>query len=312
MGAPNDLAPWASDVRVKNRKLIVTLRRGLDVNGLMNLLKTQDLSNVKSIKVPGSVGLSGLRALLSSNRCKSLTSLSLNGFADADDAIDVVFETPSMAQLRVLRVSGVSDAIDTRLARGDFVHSLRQLEIRHSPDLTSLDRYFGCPRIGALRFLTIHHTGLADACTLFDNPASSKLVSLTLVRCEFDAETVEDLINARHLDSLRKLNLSYNREDDVVGAIYRLLNSRRFKNLESLSLCGCEIEGFDWYRVDFPELRYLDLRENPLGLDEILEIVDAPGLPCLAKLVVSSPEESLPSQIDRRIVFDDRMPAWNR
>ncbi len=312
MGAPSDLAPWASDVRAKNKKLIVTLRRGLDFNGVMNLLKSQDLSNIKAFKVPGSIGLSGLKALLASGRCKSLTSLSLNGFADADDAVDLVFDTASMAKLTVLKVSGVSDAIDTRLARGDFVDSLRQLEIRHSPELTSLDRYFGSPRIGALRFLTIHHTGLADAAALFDNPAASKLLSLTLARCEFDAETVEDLMNSRHLDSLRKLNLSYNREDDVVGAIYKLLRTRRLRGLESLALCGCEIEGFDWHRVDFPELRLLDLRENPLSLDEILEIIDAPGLPGLSQLVVSSPEDSLPSHLDRRIVIDDRRPAWNR
>lgn len=312
MGAPNDLAPWASDVRVKNRKLNVTLRRGLDFNGLLNLLKTQDLSNIRSLKVPGSVGLSGLRALVTSNRCKSLASLSLNGFVDADDAVDVVFETEAMAQLRVLKVWGVSDAIDVRLAKGDFVDSLRQLEIRNSPELSSLDRYFGSQRIAALRFLTINHTSLADASVLFDNPAASKLLSLTLARCEFDAETVEELMNAKHLDSLRKLNLSYNRQDDVIGAIYRLLRSRRLRGLESLTLCGCEIEGFDWHRIDFPDLRRLDLRDNPLGLDEIVEIIESPGLPSIAQLVVSSPEESLPAHLDRRIVIDDRRPAWNR
>ena len=312
MGALADLAPWASEVRSKNRKLSVTLRRGLDLNGLVNLLKTQDVSTIRALSLPGSVTTDGLRAVLASKRLTSLDSLALPGFPDADDAVDLVFETATMAKLHVLKVWSVSDAIDMRLARGDFVENLRQLEIKASPDLTSLDRYFASSRIGSLRFLTVNNTGLADATVLLENPACSKLTSLSLARCEFDAETVDVLVRARHLDSLRKLNLSYNRQDDVLGAIAKLLRSRKLRGLETLQLCGCEIEAYDWQHVDFPDLRRLDLRDNPLSLDEILEIIDTSGLPNLAQLIVSSPEDTLPSNLDRRIVIDDRRPAWHR
>jgi hypothetical protein len=197
-----------------------------------------------------------------------------------------------------------------RLARGDFVDSLRQVEIRNSPELTSLDRYFGSKRVGSLRFLVVNSTGLSDAATLIENPACASLESLSLARCELGTDTVDELGTSRHLKKLRKLNLSYNRDDEVVGAIHKLLRSRALRSLESLALCGCDMEGFDWVRVDLPGLRRLDLRDNALDLDEIEEILQAGGLHGLRELVVNTPEGALPTRLDRRIVLDDRKPAW--
>ena len=310
MGAPSDLAPWASDIRTKGGKLKVTLRRGLDVNGVLTLIRSQDVSKIRSLKIPGSVGLSGLRGLLSGNRFRSLTSLAINGFADPDDAADLVFETASMARLRVLKVWGVSDAVDMRLARGDFVEALRQLEIRHAPELTSLDRYFGGKRVANLKFLVVYSTGLADASTLFENPLATNLKSVTLARCGIGPDTVDALASSKHAANIVKLNLSYNRDDDLVGAIQKLLRARALPHLDTLVLCGCQLEGYDWDRVNLPKLRRLDLRDNTLDVDEIQDILHAKGMPQLKELVVNTPEGPMPSRMDRRVLIDDRRPSF--
>jgi Leucine-rich repeat (LRR) protein len=311
MGASNDLAPWASDIQSKNGKLEVTLRRGLDANGVASLLKTQDVSSVRGLKLPGSIGLSGLRALLLSKRFKTITSISLSGFTDPDDAVDVVFEAQAMTKLRVLKIWGVSDAIDTRLARGDFVKALRQLEIRNSPELTSLDRFFASKRVEFLHYLTINGSGLADASTLFDNPSLLNLRGLSLAKCALDADSFGSLGLCKRLSTLKKLNLSYNgAEEEVAVAIQKLLRSNSLENLEQLMLCGCELEGFDWERVKFPNLRKLDLRDNTLEFDELLEILSSAGLPKLTQLIVSSPEGAVPNRYDKRITIDDRRPPW--
>ena len=311
MGASNDLAPWASDIQSKNGKLEVTLRRGLDANGVLSLLKTQDVSSVRGLKVPGSVGLSGLRTLVTSKRFKTITSISLSGFADPDDAIDVVFEAEAMKKLRILKVWGVSDAIDMRLARGDFVKTLRQLEIRNAPELSSLDRFFASKRAESLRFLTINGSSLSDASTLFDNQSLTNLAGLSLAKCALDADSIGSLGLCKRLVTLKKLNLSYNgTEEEFAVAIQKLLRSNFLENLEQLILCGCELEGFDWERVKFPNLRKLDLRDNTLEFDEFAEIVEAPGLPKLTQLIVSSPEGAVPNRYDKRISIDDRRPPW--
>jgi hypothetical protein len=310
MGAPSDLAPWASDVRLRQGKCLVTLRRGLDLNGVLNLLKTQDVSMIRSLRVPGSVGLSGLRAIATCRQFRSLTSLALSAFADGDDAADVVFETQLMSKLRVLKVWGVSDAIDMRLARGDFVDSLRQLEIRSSPELSSLDRYFAGKRIGALQFIQINGTGLADASKLFENPACTNLASISLARCEYGADSIDALISSRGLTHLRRLNLSYPREREGIQAIRRLLQSRTVTGVETLTLCGCQLDGYDWSRVKLPALRILDLRDNGIDTDEVTDILNARGLPNLQQLIVSTPESAIPRKYDRRLVVDDRRPSF--
>ncbi len=310
MGASNELAPWASNIKVRKGKLSVTLRRGLDANGVVTLLKTQDVSAIRALRVPGSVGLSGLRALVGTTRMRALRSLAISAFADADDAVDVVFESEAMSHLRVLKVWGVSDAIDTRLARGDFVDALQQLEIRNSPELTSLDRYFASARVKTLRFLTVNGTGLNDASTLFDNEGVTSIRSLSLAKCAFDADTVDSLASSNNLGHLKKLNLSYNQAEEVIPAIHRMLRSNHLGNLETLVLCGCELEGFDWMRVAFPNLKRLDLRDNPLEVDEIGEILESGGLPKLKELIVNSPEGALPTRLDRRVLIDDRRPPW--
>jgi len=308
MATASALAPWASDVRERNGKLTVSLRRGLDLSGVLNLINSQDVSNVRSLRIPGSVGLSGLRAVVSNGAFPGLTSLALQGFEDADDAVDVLFESPMVHALRVLKVWDVSDALEARLGRGAC--ALRQLDIRNSHELTSLDRYFESNRIESLRFLAFERTGLADATMLFHNPAVANLRSLSLAACEFDSETIDHLVACPHLDNLTKLNLSHNPQDDVFAAIYELLQSRRLKTLERLTLCGCEIESLDWDRVSFPALRTLDLRDNPLGLDELLEILEAPGLPAIEQLIASAPTEFVPADIDSRLIIDDRTPPW--
>ena len=308
MSAPSDLAPWASDVRVKNKKWIVTLRRGLDLNGVLNLLKTQDVASIRSLRVPGSVGISGLRALLASTRFNSLNSMALQGFADEDDAVDVLLDAPAAARLRIVKVWGVSDAIDMRLARGDFVDRLRQLEIRASPELTSLDRYFASKRIESLRFLVINNTGLAEARRLFENPASAGLQGMSLARCEYGPDTVRTLAASRHLTALRKLNLSYHRDGAVLRAIRDLLRSRGLPQLQQLTLCGCQLEGFDWSVLQFPALTRLDLRDNVVEVDQMSDILKA--VPSLQTLIVNSPENAMPPRMDRRIIVDDRRPRF--
>ncbi len=304
MTAPSDLAPWASEVKVKNKKLDVRLRRGLDVNGVLNLLKTQNVSNIRALRIPGSVGLTGLRALFSTSRFASLDSVALVGFGDEDDAVDVVFDTRISAQLRVLKVWGVSDAIDMRLARGDFVDSLRQLEIRSSPELTSLDRYFASKRIAALKFLTVHNAGLADASKLFQNPACTSLTSVSLARCEVGADTIRSLGVSPCLPRLRKLHVSYNRDSSAIRPLHELLRTRTIPQLEDLSACNCQLEAFDWSAVRLPRLRRLDLRDNVLEVDELADILGA--FPKLEQLIVNTPEGRLPPRLDRRIRIEDR------
>jgi len=282
----------------------------LDLNGLLNLLRTQDVADVVSLRVPGSVGLSGLRAIVAGGQLTGLRSLSLHGFPDADDAVDVVFEAENMSRLRVLKVWGVTDAIDNRLARGEAVNGLRQLDIRNSHELTSLDRFFDSKRAATLRFLTVNRTALADASLLFLNKGVTELRTVSLAACDFDHETVDTIVASPRMDHLRKLNLSHNTQDDVISAVYRLLHSRKLPSIEVLSLCGCELEGIDWDRVAFPRLRKLDVRENPLSFDELQEILDCPGLPKLEHLVASTPEELVPSDYDRRLSLDDRIPPW--
>jgi hypothetical protein len=308
MSAPSDLAPWASDVKVINKKWIVTLRRGLDLNGVLNLLKSQDVSSIRSLRIPGSVGISGLRALLASNRFSSLESVALQGFTDEDDAIDVLFDAPAAASLRVVKVWGVSDALDMRLARGDFVDRVRQLEIRSSPELTSLDRYFSSKRIASLKFLVINNTGLAEARKLFDNPAAASLAGLSLARCEYGPDTVRTLASCKHLANLRKLNLSYHRDGAVLRAIRDLLRTNNLQALESLTLCGCQLEGFDWSVLRFPRLKKLDIRDNVVELEELDILLQA--VPSLQCLTVNTPEGALPPRRDRRFVIDDRRPRF--
>jgi Leucine-rich repeat (LRR) protein len=208
----------------------------------------------------------------------------------------------------VVKLWGVSDAVDMRLARGDFVDSLRQLEIRSCPELTSLDRYFSSKRIAALRFLVVNNTGLAEARRLFDNPASEGLVALSLARCEYGPDTVRTLTSAKHLGKLRKLNLSYHRDGSVLRAIRELLRSHNLPQLESLTLCGCQLEGFDWSVLRFPKLTRLDLRDNVVELEEMTEILRA--VPSLRSLTVNSPEAALPPRLDTRIAIDDRRPRF--
>lgn len=303
------LRPWASDVRERKGKLAVKLRRGLDLDGVLALLDSDDLSNICGLRVPGTVGLSGLRALVSNGGFPNLESLSLFGFEDADDAVDVLFESPAVEEIRVLKLWGVSDALDARLGRGDACN-LRQLDIRNSPELTSLDRFFECKRLGSLRFLTINRTGLSDATMLFQNPAVTNLRSLSLAAGDFDSETVDHLVRCPYLTRLEKLNLSHNPQDDVFAAVYEMMTGGRLQGLRSLTLCGCEIEDFDWERVSFPALRRLDVRDNPLSLDELEEVLASPGLPSLEKLVAHAPEEFVPVDIDNRLIIDDRMPPW--
>jgi len=308
MSAPSDLAPWASEVKVKNKKLDVSLRRGLDLNGVLNLLKTQNVSTIRALRVPGSVGLTGLRALFTSNRFASLTSVALIGFGDEDDAVDVVFDTRTAAQLRVLKVWGVSDAIDMRLARGDFVDSLRQLEVRSSPELTSLDRYFAGKRVGVLKFLTVHNSGLADASKLFQNPLCTELVSASFARCEVGADTIRALGASPCLNKLRKFALSYNRDNSAIRPFHELLRTRPIPKLETLSACNCQLESFDWSKVRLPELRKLDLRDNVLEADEIADILGA--LPKIEQLIINTPEGRMPPKRDRRVRIEDRRPRY--
>ena len=303
------LRPWASDVRERKGKLAVKLRRGLDLNGVRNLLGKQDLSNVRGLHVPGTVGLSGLRALVSNGAFPNLESIALFGFEDADDAVDVLFESPAVEDIHVLKLWGVSDALDARLSRGNAC-CLRQLDIRNSPELTSLDRFFESERLGALRYLTINRTGLADATMLFHNLAVTNLRSLSLAAGDFDSETVEHLVRCPHLTKLEKLNLSHNPQDDVFAAIYEMMQAGRLQSLQSLTLCGCELEDFDWERMAFPALRRLDLRDNPLSLGELEDVLRAPGLPSLEKLIAYAPEEFVPADMDNRLVIDDRIPPW--
>ncbi len=309
MAKAGDLAAWASDIQDRDGKLTITLRPGLELNGVLNLLRTKDLSNVRGLRVPGSVGLSGLRMLVSNEALTGLVSLAIQGFEDADDAVDVVFESPAIASLRVLKVWVVSDAFDARLGRGS-ASSLRQLDVRNSHDLTSLDRYFESESISSLRYLTLNRTGLTDATMLFQNRAIENLRGLSLAACDFDSETVDHLVQCPYLGNLRKLNLSHNPQDDVFTSIYELLNAGRLQSLETLRVCGCEIESFDWRKVHFPLLKHLDLRDNPMGLDELLEVLDAPGLPSLEKVVAYAPAEFVPADIDSRLVIDDRTPPW--
>lgn len=311
MRAPSDLAPWAADVRSKHGKLRVTLRRGLDVGGVLSLLKNPSLSSVKALKIPGSVGLTGLRELVRSPRLQNLQSIAINGFADPDDAVEEIFDSKVMAGLRVLKVWGVSDAIDVRLARGEYIKELRQLDIRSSPELTSLDRYFASPRVETLRFVTINGTALADTTELFANKLAVNVRSLSLAKSEIGPETIDELGTSPNLTGLRKLNLSYMREDDAMSnAMYKLLRSRALPELETLVLCGCEVENFDWSRVQLPNVRKLDLRDNALSLGDFQEILESPGLPKLEQLVVSSPEEVVPARHDKRLIIDDRRPSF--
>ncbi len=303
------LRPWASDIRERNQKLAVTLRDDLDLGGVLDLLKTNDVSNVGGLRIPGSVGLSGLRAILENGAFPNLTSVAMRNFEDADDAVDVLFESPAVHSIRVLKLWDVSDAIDARLGRGE-ARVLRQLDIRDSPHLTSLDRYFESKRVASLRYMTLNRTSLSDASMLFHNQGVEGLRSLSLAACDFDSETVDHLVSCGRARSLRKLNLSHNPQDDVFAAIYELLTSGALQTLESLTLCGCDLESFEWDRVSFPSLRKLDVRDNPLTLEELLEILNAPGLPALGRLVAHAPEEFVPADIDSRLVIDDRMPPW--
>jgi Leucine-rich repeat (LRR) protein len=303
------LAQWATKARKQNGGLAVWLRRDLDPNGLHDLLDTVDLSRVRGLHIPGSIGLPGLRNLLSSSALPRLVSVALVGFEDPDDAVDVLFESPILSRLRVLKVWGVSDAITARLGRGQ-IKQLQQLDIRNSPELTGLDRFFESPMIDSLHFLSIERTGLSDATMLFHNPAVSNLRTLSLAACEFDSETVDHLFASPYLKNLRKLNLSHNSRDDVQISISRMMQSGRLQTLERLFLCGCDVSELDWERVHFPNLRTLDLRDCWLGFDELLEVLEAPGLPVLDRLVANIPEEPLPAKLDRRLVLSDRKLPW--
>jgi Leucine-rich repeat (LRR) protein len=309
MATARALAQWATEVRERHGRLAVSLRRGLDLDSVIDFLRVKDLSNVTGLRIPGSVGLPGLRALVSSNVLPNLVSVSLQGFEDADDAVDVLFESPTVHRLRVLKVWAVSDAIQARLGRGK-AKALRQLDIRNSPELTTLDRFFESPFAESLRFLSLERTGLSDATMFFHNPAVSGLQSLSLAACEFDSETIDHLAASPYMKGLRKLNLSHNPQDDVLASIYQLMRSGRLRSVEVLTLCGCEIAEIDWERVSFPSLRKLDLRDNPLGLDELLEILEAPGLPAIEKLIANTPEEFVPANVDSRLVLDDRKLPW--
>jgi hypothetical protein len=305
MATVKALSQWATDVRERNGKLFVTLRRGLDLDGVRSLLRVRDLTNVNGFRIPGSVGLAGLRALVTDAGLPNLVSLALSGFEDADDAVDEVFESPTIHRLQVLKVWGVSDTVQARLGRGR-AKVLRQLDIRSSRELTTLDRYFESPHVASLRFLSIERSALSDATMLFHNPAASQLRSLSLAACEFDSETVDHLVASPHMRDLRKLDLSHNTQDDVVASIEALLRAGGLASLESLALRGCELGELDWSRVRFPRLRTLDLRNNPLELDELLEILQAPGLRSLERLIAHSPKEFVPADIDPRLVIDDR------
>lgn len=309
MATARALAQWATEVRERHGRLAVSLRRGLDLDGVIDFLKIKDLSKVTGLRIPGSVGLTGLRALVSSDVLPNLVSVSLHGFEDADDAVDVLFESPTVHRLRVLKVWAVSDAIQARLGRGK-AKALRQLDIRNSPELTTLDRYFESPFVESLRFLSLERTGLSDATMLFHNPAVAGLQTLSMAACDFDSETVDHLVASPHMKNLRKLNLSHNQQDDVLASIYQMMRSGRLRSIESLLLCGCELTEIDWDLVDFPSLKRLDLRDNPLGLDELLEILEAPGLPSIEKLIANTPEEFVPASVDPRLVLDDRKLPW--
>ena len=305
MATVKALSQWATDVRERNGKLFVTLRRGLELDGVRALLRVRDLTNVHGLRIPGSVGLAGLRALATDAGLPNLVSLWLSGFEDADDAVDEVFESPTVHRLQVLKVWGVSDTMQARLGRGR-AKRLRQLDIRSSPELTTLDRYFESPHVATLRFLSIERSALSDATMLFHNPAAAQLRSLSLAACEFDSETVDHLVSSPHMGDLKKLDLSHNTQDDVVASIEALLRAGQLPSLESLALRGCELGELDWSRARFPRLRTLDLRNNPLGLDELLEILQAPGLRSLERLIAHSPGEFVPVDIDPRLVIDDR------
>lgn len=309
MATMKTLSRWASDVRERNRKLYVTLRRGLDLEGVQAMLLGHDLRNVAGLRIPGSVGLVGLRMLVSDSRLPNLVSLAIFGFEDADDAVDEVFESPIIHRLQVLKVWSVSDTLQARLGRGK-AKALRQLDIRYSRELTTLDRYFESPHVQTLRFLTLERTALSDATMLFHNPAARQLQSLRLIGCDFDSETVDHLIVSPYMRNLRKLDLSNNTQDDVLASIESLLRTGNPPGLESLALRGNELMEFDWSRVKLPRLRVLDVRDNPMDLDELLEILQAPGLPCLKKLIAHSPEGFLPANLDPRLILDDRKQKW--
>ncbi len=309
MATVKALSQWATDVRERNGKLFVTLRRGLDLDGVRALLRARDLTNVRGLRIPGSVGLAGLRALATDPGLPNLVSLALSGFEDADDAVDEVFESPAVHRLQVLKVWGVSDTMQARLGRGR-AKMLRQLDVRSSRELTTLDRFFESPHVASLRFLSIERSALADATMLFHNPAAAQLRSLSLADCEFDSETVDHLASSPHMKDLRKLDLSHNTQDDVVASIEALLRSGRLPSLEYLALRGCELGELDWSRVRFPRLRVLDLRNNPMELEELVEILQAPGLRSLERLIAHSPEEFVSVGVDPRLVIDDRKTRW--
>lgn len=309
MAIEQALAPWASRVRKKRSALYVSLRRSLDTDSVFEFLSSKALPRIVGLRIPGSVGPFGLRAIVTSKAFVNLRSIAIYGFEDADEAVDTVFESPLAKRLRVLKVWGVSDAIDTRLGRGN-AKMLRQLDIRNSPELTSLDRYFESPYIGSLRFLSIERTGLTDATMLLHNSHASNLRTLSLAASELDPETVECLCTSKHIQGLRKLNLSHNRRDDVHASVYALLRSKSLQQLQQLVLCGCDISDLYWERVSFPQLATLDLRDNPLSLDEMFEILEATGLPQLKRLVANTPEGFTRGELDKRLVIDDTRPPW--
>ena len=299
------LSRWATDVRERNGTWFVTLRRDIDIDAVRALLDQPDLTSVTGLRIPGTVGVAGLRAILAAPGLPHLVALSLSGFTDTEGVVDAVFDSPMIERLQVLKMWGVSDAMDGRLARGK-AKSLRQLDIRNSRELTFLNRCFESPHVASLRFLTIERTSIADATLLFDNEAASTLRALSLADGEFDSETVDTLLSSPHMRSLRKLDLSQNTQDDVVASLEELLRARKLGALESLALRECELEDIDWNRVHFPKLRVLDVRNNPLSFQECNEILRAPGLRSLEKLVVTLSLDALPVRIDPRLVIDPR------
>jgi hypothetical protein len=261
---PRGMIAWLNSPALAHLTTLGLASSGADTQIAQTIATSPHMASLTSLDLRGSrIGVEGARALAASRQLTRLTQLDL-GFAGADDALDVLFSSPHLRQLRALEIQGcvISPAVARRIAHADWPPALvcpPELTQQRQPASRALARCPGLRTLAHLHFRddydsaddlypilsSPHLTGVrtmdldADAATrlkllqlIADNPALSALSELTLRGPQpLTHADLHTLTQPPHLAHLTRLKLRARMDDD---ALLALLDSPHLTHLTQL------------------------------------------------------------------------------
>lgn len=242
-----------------NLKHLIVSQNNLPDIGIAQLV-SKDFPQLKILRLSGSQGGEGIKALAQSNHFPKLKNLSLQANDLSVDAMCAFAASPHFSQLEELDLSANNPR--------DFNQQLEILASSpHFPNLLSLN-------------LSNNGISIEGMLPFANSPHFSKLQRLDLSRCFINHEVLEALANSRNFPKLQFLDLDSNncltigienpievvRYPSFYKGIQKFAASPHFPELEELNLCGNLLNDESLESLatsaNFPQLQTLNLGGN--------------------------------------------------